>query len=182
VAPDVFGSYTGKPRRETVTCRVDNNPGGPETRAFTANGLYKITLPHGCMVETSMHIFTATDNWFSRSDSNYTIAYVCPSDPMTLTPRLNTKLFSEILMKNLSSLENSTRHNTPLDRALQAVAAKGAIPSNLKDLLDNHHYMTMPVLTTSIIMIFIGATIGGVLIHRMKADNRARRQTLNYQN
>jgi hypothetical protein len=182
VALDAFGSYTGKPRGGTVTCRGKNNPGGPETRTFTANGLTKITLPHGCTAETSTHIFAAADDGFSRSDSNYKIAYVWPFDPLTLTPGLNTKLFSEILKKNLSSLENSTRHNIPLDRALQAVAAYGEIPVNLNNLLDSHHYMTVPVLTTVIFMILIGATIGGVVITHMKADNRATRQNLNYLN
>jgi hypothetical protein len=59
VAPDSFGSYTNKPHRGTVTCRSSNNPGGLETRAFTANGLTKITLglPHGCTAETDTHIF-----------------------------------------------------------------------------------------------------------------------------
>jgi hypothetical protein len=142
VAPDAFGSYTGKPHRKTVTCRGENNPGCPERRAFTANGLTKITLPHGCTAETSMHIFAAANDGFSRSDSDYMIAYVWPFNPLTLTRGLNTKLFSKLLKKNLSSLENRTRHNIPLDRALQAVAANGEIPVNLSDLLDNHHYVT----------------------------------------
>jgi hypothetical protein len=98
---------------------------------------------------------------------------------LTLTPGLNTKLFSKILKKNLSSLENSTRHNIPLDRALQAVAANGEIPVNMNDLLDSHHYVTVPVLTTVIFMILIAATIGGVVITHMKADNQATRQSLN---
>jgi hypothetical protein len=70
VAPDAFGSYTARPHRGAVTCRGENNPGGRETRAFTANGLTKITLPHGCTAETSTHIFAAANDWFSRSDSN----------------------------------------------------------------------------------------------------------------
>jgi hypothetical protein len=107
---------------------------------------------------------------------------VWPFDPLTLTPGLYTKLFGDILKKNLSSLENRTRHNIPLDRALQAVEANGEIPVNLNDLLDGHHYVTVPVMTTVIIMILLGATIGGVIITRMKADNCATRQTLNYLN
>jgi hypothetical protein len=71
VAPDAFGSYTGKPHRGTVTCRGENNPGGPETRAFTANGLTKIPLPLGCTAETDTHIFAAADNGFKRSDSHH---------------------------------------------------------------------------------------------------------------
>jgi hypothetical protein len=83
----------------------------------------------------------------------------------------------------MTSLENRTRHNIPLDRALQAVAANGEIPVNLNDLLDNHHYVTVPVLTTVIIIIIlIGAIIGAMVIKRVKADARAVRQTLNYQN
>jgi hypothetical protein len=65
---------------------------------------------------------------------------------------------------------------------LQAAAANREIKVNLNDLLDNHPYVSMPVLTTVIIMILIGATIGGVVIKRMKADNCARRQTFNYEN
>jgi hypothetical protein len=59
VAPDSFGSYTNKLHRGMVTCRGNNNPGGPETRSFTANGLTKITLSHSCTAETNTHIFTA---------------------------------------------------------------------------------------------------------------------------
>jgi hypothetical protein len=62
------------------------------------------------------------------------------------------------------------------------VAANGEIPVNLNDLLDNHHYVTVPVLTTVIIIILIGAIFGAVMIKRVKADARAVRQTLNYQN
>jgi hypothetical protein len=138
VAPDTFGSYTNKPHRGTVTCRGNNNPGGPETRAFTANGLTKITLPHGCTAETDMHIFAAADDGFKRSDNEYTIPYVWPFDPLTLTPGLDTKLFSDILKKNLTSLANNTRHNIPLEIALQAVGANGAIPVDLNSLLDGH--------------------------------------------
>jgi hypothetical protein len=42
--------------------------------------------------------------------------------------------------------------------------------------------VTVPVLTTVIIIILIGAIIGAVQIKCMKADNHATRQTLNYQN
>jgi hypothetical protein len=96
VAPNAFGSYTARPHRGTVTCRGENIPGGPETSALTANGLTKITLPHGCMSETSTHIFAAANDEFSWSDSDYTISYKWPFDPLTLTPGLNTKLFSKL--------------------------------------------------------------------------------------
>jgi hypothetical protein len=91
VAPDSFRSYTGRPHRGTVTCRGENNPGGPKTRAFRANSLTKINLPHGCTAEASTHIFAAAADGFSRSYSNYTIAYVWPFYLLTLTPGLNTK-------------------------------------------------------------------------------------------
>jgi hypothetical protein len=180
VARDAFGSYTEKPHRGTVMCRGENNPGGPETRAFTANGLIKITLPHGCTAETDTHIFPAADNGFKRSDSDYRISYVWRFDPLTLTPGLDTKLFSDILKKNVSSLENSTRYNIPLEIALQAVAANGEIPVNLNDLLDGHHYVTVPVVTTVIILILISTSIGGVVIPRMKVENKGLRQSFNY--
>jgi hypothetical protein len=97
VAPDAFGSYTNKRNRGTVTCRGNNNPGGPETQAFTANGLTKITLPHSCTAGTDTHIFAAADDRFRSSDNDYTILYVLTFDRLTLTPGLDTKLFSDIL-------------------------------------------------------------------------------------
>jgi hypothetical protein len=180
VAPDAFGSYTNKPHRGTVTCRGNNNPGGPETRAFTANGLTKITLPHGCTAETDTHIFAAADDGFRRSDNDYTISYVWPFDPLTLTPGLDTKLFSDILKKNLTSLANITRHNIPLEIALQAVGANGAVPVDLTSLLDGHHYVTVPVMTTVIITILVGSVIGGVVITRVKGDQRENRHNYTY--
>jgi hypothetical protein len=63
---------------------------------------------------------------------------------------------------------------------LRAVAANGDLPVNLN--LDNHHYVTVPVLTMVIIIILIGAIIGAVVIKRVKADARAVRQTLYFQN
>jgi hypothetical protein len=130
-------------------------PRGWVTRAFTANGLTKITLPHGCTAETETHIFAAADDGFKRSDNDYMISYVWPFDPLTMTPRLDTKLFSDILKKNLTSLANNTRHNIPLEKALQAVGAIGEIPVNLNDLLDGHHYITVRVMTTVIIIVLI---------------------------
>jgi hypothetical protein len=180
VAPDAFRSYTGKPHRGTVTCRDENNPGGLETQVFTANGLTKITLPHGCTAETDTHIFAAADDGFKRSDNDYTISYVWPFNRLTLTLGLDTKLFSDILKKNLTSLANNTRHNMPLEIALQAVGANGEIPVNLNDLLDGHHYVTVPVMTTVIIIIIISATIGGVVITRVKGENHGLRQSFNY--
>jgi hypothetical protein len=128
VAPDSFGSYTNKPHRGMVTCRGNNNLGGPETRSFTANGLTKITLPNGCTDETDTHIFAAADDKFRRSENDYTILYVWLFNLLTLTPGLDTKLFSDILKKNLTSHVNNTRPNIPLEIALQAVGANGAVP------------------------------------------------------
>jgi hypothetical protein len=72
-APDSFGSYMNKPYRGMVTCRGNNNPGGPERRSFMANGLTKITLPHGCTAETDTHIFAAatTDSGGLRMTTQY---------------------------------------------------------------------------------------------------------------
>jgi hypothetical protein len=163
VAPDLFRSYNNKPHRGLVTCWGNNNPGGPETRSFTASGLTKITLPHGCMAKTDTHIFAAADDGFSRLENDYTILYVCPFDPLTLTPGLDTKRFSDILKKNLTSLANNTRHNIPLEIALQAVGANGAVPVDLNSMLDGHHYITVPVMTTVIIVILVGSVVGEVI-------------------
>jgi hypothetical protein len=178
VAPDAFDSYTNKPHRGTVTFRGNNNPGSSEKQAFTANSLTKITLPHGCTAETDMHIFAAADNGFRRSDNDYTISYVCPFDPLTLTPGLATKLVSEILKKNLTSLAKNTRHN--MEIALQAVGANGVVPVDLNSLLDRHHYFTVPVMTTVIIIILVGSVIGGVVITRVKGDQRENRHNYTY--
>jgi hypothetical protein len=68
VSPNSFGSYNNEPHRGLVKCR-GKNPGGPETRLFTAKELTKITLPHGCTAETDMHIFAAADDGFSRAEN-----------------------------------------------------------------------------------------------------------------
>jgi hypothetical protein len=75
VSPDSFGSYKNEPHRGLLTCRGRK---GPETQSFTASGLTKITLPHGCTAETDPHIFAAADDGFSRSENDYTISYVLP--------------------------------------------------------------------------------------------------------
>jgi hypothetical protein len=125
--------------------------------------------------ETDTHIFAAADNGFRRSDNDFTISYVWPFDPLTLTPGLDTKLFSDILKKNLTRLANNTRHNIPLEIALQAVGANVAIPVDLNSLLDGHHYVMVPVMTTVIIIILVGSVIGGVVITRVKGDQRESR-------
>jgi hypothetical protein len=174
VSPDLFGSYNNEPHRVLVTCRGKNNPGGPETRLFTASGLTKITLPHGCTAQTDTHIFAAADDGFSRSDNDYTISYVWPFDPSTLTPGLDTKRFSDILKRNLTRLTNNTRHNIPLEIALQAVGATDGVPMDLNGVLDGHHYVTVLVMTISIVFILSGAVVGGVIIARTSSN--ARRQ------
>jgi hypothetical protein len=84
---------------------------------------------------------------------------VWPFDPWTLTPGLDMKLFSGILKKNLTSLVNNTRHNIPLEIALQAMGANVAVPVDLNSLLDGHHYVTVSVMTTVIIIILVGSVI-----------------------
>jgi hypothetical protein len=61
-----FGSYTDAAHKGLVTCQ-GTDAGGRETKSFTASGLTKITLPHGCTAETDTHIFAAADDGFSRS-------------------------------------------------------------------------------------------------------------------
>jgi hypothetical protein len=53
-------------------------PASREKKSFTASGLTKITLPHGCTAETDTHIFAAADDGFSRSENEYTISYLWP--------------------------------------------------------------------------------------------------------
>jgi hypothetical protein len=180
VAPHSFGSYNNEPHRGLVTCRGRNNPGGPETRSFTASGLTKITLPHGCTAETDTDIFAAADNGFSRSENDYTISYVWPFDPKTLTPGLDTKRFSDILKRNLTSLANNTRHNIPLEIALQAMGASDGVPVDLNSVLDGHHYVTVPVMTIVIIVILGGSVVGGVIITRTSANQRKNDNTISY--
>lgn len=79
----------------------------------------------------------------------------------------------------MSSLENRTRHNIPLDIALKAMAANGEIPVNLNNLLDTHHYVMVPVLTTLIITLIIAAA--AVFIRRMRREAIAVAQTVSYQ-
>jgi hypothetical protein len=174
VSPDSFGSYNNEPHRGLVTCRGRNNPGGPETRSFTASGLTKITLPHGCTAETDTHIFAAADNGFSRSENDYTISYVWPFDLSTLTPGLDTKKFSPILKRNLTMLANNTRHNIPLEIVLQVVGATDGVPMDLNGVLDGHHYVTVQVMTIIIVFILSGAVVFGGDYH---LHNHKRKET-----
>jgi hypothetical protein len=150
------------------------------TKSFTASGLTKITLPNGCSAETDTHIFAATDDGFNRAETDYIVAYVWPFDPLTLMPGLDTKKFSEILRRNLTNLANNTRHNIPLEIALQAVEAKYGVPMNLNKVLDNHHYVTVPIV---VLILFVGGTIlviMAVIIWRRSKDSRQTYQMMDY--
>jgi hypothetical protein len=138
VSPNSFGSYAGQAHRGLVTCHGDE-PGKLDTKSFTASGLSRITLPNGCSAETDTHIFAAADNGFDRAETDYIVAYVWPFDPLTLTPGLDTKKFSEILKRNLTKLANNTRHNIPLEVALQAVGAEYGVPMELNQERRGHH-------------------------------------------
>jgi hypothetical protein len=130
VSPNLFGSYAGEAHMGLVTCHGDE-AGKLETKSFTASGLTKITLPNGCTAETDTHIFAAADDGFDRAENDYIVAHVWPFNPLTLTPGLDTKKFSEILRRNLTNLANNARHNIPLEIALQAVGAEYGVPMNL---------------------------------------------------
>jgi hypothetical protein len=154
VSPNLFGSYAGEAHRGLVMCHGDE-PGKLETKSFTASGLTKITLPNGCSAETDTHIFAAADNGFDRAETDYIVAYVWPFDQLTLTPGLDTKKFSEILRRNLTNLANNTRHNIPLEIALQAVGAEYGVPMDLNQVLDNPHYVTVPIV---VLILFVGGS------------------------
>jgi hypothetical protein len=179
VSPNLFGSYAGEAHRGLETCHGDE-AGKLETKSFTASGLTKITLPNGCSAETDMHIFAAADDGFDRAKTDYIVAYVWLFDPLTLTPGLDTKKFIEILRRNLTNLANNTRHNIPLEIALQAVGAEYGVPMNLNEVLDNHHYVTVPIV---VLILFVGGTIlviMGVMIARRSKDLRHQYQMMAY--
>jgi hypothetical protein len=99
---------------------------------------------------------------------------------LTLTPGLDTKKFSEILRRNLTNLANNTSHNIPLEIALQAVGAEYGVPMNLNEVLDNHHYVTVPIV---VVIIFVGTTIlviMVVMIARRSTDSRRQYQMMDY--
>jgi hypothetical protein len=179
VSPNSFGSYNNETHRGLVTC-TGKNPGGPETKSFTASRLTKITLPHGCTAETDTHIFAAADDGFSRSENEYAVSYVRPFDPSTLTPGLDTKKFSDILKRNLTRLANNTRHNIPLEVALQAVGATDGVPFDMNGVLDGHHYVTVPVITIIIIIILTGAVVFAVIIVRTTTNATRQEQKIGH--
>jgi hypothetical protein len=109
---------------------------------------------------------------YTGPETDYIVAYVWPFDPLTLTPGLDTKKFSEILRRNLTKLANNTRHNIPLEVALQAVGAEYGVPMELNQVLDNHHYVTVPV---TVLVLIVGGTnmvIMAVIIWRRTKDSR----------
>jgi hypothetical protein len=93
---------------------------------------------------------------------------------------LDTKKFSEILRRNLTNLANNTRHNIPLEIALQAVGAEYGVPMNLNEVLDNHHYVMVPIV---VLILFVGGTIlviMGVMLPRRSTDVRHQYQMTIY--
>jgi hypothetical protein len=177
VSPNSFGSYNNEAHRGLVTC-AGTDAGGPESKSFTASGLTKITLPHGCTAETDTHIFAAADDGFSRSENEYTVSYVWLFDPSTLMPGLDTNKFSDIIRRNLTRLANNTRHNIPLEVALRAVGAEYGVPLNMNDVLDEHHYVTVPIITVIIVIILTIAVIFGVVIVRSIAKSKRQDQVM----
>jgi hypothetical protein len=77
---------------------------------------------------------------------------------------LDTKKFSDIIRRNLTRLANNTRHNIPLEVALQAVGAEYRVPLNMNKVLDEHHYVMVPIITVIIVIILTIAVIFGVVI------------------
>jgi hypothetical protein len=163
VSPNSFRSYNNEAHRGLVTCSGKNTV-GPESRSFAASGLTKITLPHGCTAVTDTQIFAAADDGLSRSEKEYMVSYVWPFYLSTLTPGLDTKKFSDVIRRNLTRLANNTRHNIPLEVALQAVGAEYGVPLNLNEVLDGHHYVTVPIMTGFIGIILTISVIFGVII------------------
>jgi hypothetical protein len=179
VLPNLFGLYNDAAHRGLVTCQ-GTDAGGRETKSFMASRLTKITLPHGCSAETDTHIFAAANDGFSRSENDYTVSYVWPFDPSTLTPGLDTKKFSDIIKRNLTRLANNTRHNIPLEVALRTVGAEYGVPLNMNDVLDEHHYVTVPIITVIIVIILTIAIIFGVRIVRNIAKSKRQDQFMMY--
>jgi type II secretory pathway pseudopilin PulG len=130
------------------------------------------------MAETDTHIFAAADDGFSRSENKYTVSYVWPFDPSRLTPGLDTKKFSDIIRRNLTRLANNTRHNIPLEVALRSVGAEYGVPINMNDVLDKHHYVTVPIITVIILIILTIAVIFGVVIARSIAKSKRQDQVM----
>jgi hypothetical protein len=103
---------------------------------------------------------------------------VCPFNPSTLTPGLDTKKFCDIIRKDLTNLANNTRHNIPLEIALQAVGAEYGVPMNPNDVLDNHHYVTVTIVTVIIVIMMTIAVIFAVMIARHVSEARRHNQIM----
>jgi hypothetical protein len=95
---------------------------------------------------------------------------------------LDTKKFSDIIRRNLTNLANNTRHNIPLEIALQAVGAEYGVPMNLNNVLDNHHYVTVPIVTVIIVIAMTIAVIFAVRIARRASESRRQYQMMEYMN
>jgi uncharacterized ion transporter superfamily protein YfcC len=77
-------------------------------------------------------------------------------------------------------MANNTRHNITLEIALQAVGAEYGVPMNLNEVVDNHHYLTVPIV---VLILFVGGTIlviMAVIIWRRSKDSRQMYQMMDY--
>jgi hypothetical protein len=110
-------------------------------------------------------------------ENDYTVLYVWPFDPSTLTPGLDRKKFSDIIKRNLTRLANNTRNNISLEVALRAVGAEYGVPLNMNDVLDKQHYVTVPIITVIIVIILTLAVIFGVEIVRNIAKSKRQDQS-----
>jgi hypothetical protein len=95
-----------------------------------------------------------------------------------MTQGLDKKKFSDILKRNLTRLANNTRHNIPLEVALQAVGATDGVPMDMNGVLDGHHYFTVPVITVIIILILNGAVVFAVIIVRTTTNANRQEQKM----
>jgi hypothetical protein len=103
-----------------------------------------------------------------------------PFDPLTLTPGLDTKKFSEILRRYLTKLANNTRHNIPLEVALQAVGAEYGVPMNMNQILDKHQKVTVPLTMVTLIGGGVILAVIGVTIWRGIKERRETAVMLRY--
>ena len=176
VGPRAFASYAANAHRGTMTCKGANNQhGGPETASFTVHGLQRVELPYGCTAATDTHMFSAADDAFSREHGDYTVSYEWPFDPKKLTPGLDTGRFSQLL-KETQALGNRTRENVviPLREAV-GVARRRTV--GLNQTLDEHHYVTVPVLAGLIAVLAAGLAAAARYLYKYKlaAEAEARR-------
>jgi hypothetical protein len=84
--------------------------------------------------------------------------------PVEVDAGFGHEKLSDIIRRNLTRLANNTRHNIPLEVVLQAVGAEYGVPLNLNDVFDNHHYVTVPIVTVIIVIMRTIAVIFAVMI------------------